>query len=399
MVFFLEFFKKVGLDRRLCYYKIGGGTPSRDWFIINFFERKLPMPKIKAEYIWLDGYTPTAGLRSKTKILERAAVLLSDIPDWGFDGSSTEQATGDRSDCQLKPVFFAPDPIRGNPHILVMCEVFKADGSVHPSNTRAHLRKLAEAHKDSEAWFGIEQEYTLFKDGRPLGFPESGYPGPQGPYYCGVGEDKTMGRELIEKHLEKCLQANLTIAGINAEVMPGQWEFQVGPVGPLAVADHLWLARWLLLRLGEDFDVEVSFSPKPVVEGDWNGAGAHTNFSTKAMRAPGGIKAVEAACEKLKAKHKEHIAVYGAGNELRLTGKYETCSINEFRYGVSDRGASIRIPMATANAGCGYLEDRRPAANMDPYRVCARLLDTVCGELAKDTVPSMRQVNFAAQPA
>lgn len=356
------------------------------------------MAKIKAEYVWLDGYTPTASLRSKTKVLDRAPASLADIPDWGFDGSSTEQATGDRSDCQLKPVFFAPDPIRGEPHVLVMCEVFKADGSVHPSNTRAHLRKIAEMHKDSEPWFGIEQEYTLFKDGRPLGFPESGYPGPQGPYYCGVGKERAMGRELIEKHLEKCLEANFTISGINAEVMPGQWEFQVGPLGPLAVADQLWLARWLLERLGEEFGIEVSLSPKPVY-GDWNGAGAHTNFSTKAMRAEGGIKVVEEACEKLKAKHQEHIAVYGADNDKRLTGRHETCSINQFRYGVSDRGASVRIPMATANAGRGYLEDRRPAANMDPYRVCAKLLETVCGEVAMESLPNMSQVKFAAQAA
>ena len=337
------------------------------------------MAKVKAEYIWLDGYTPTAGLRSKTKILDREVSALEGIPDWGFDGSSTEQATGDHSDCQLKPVFFVPDPIRGNPHILVMCEVFNANGTVHPSNTRAHLRGVNEVYGSYEPWFGIEQEYTLFKDDRPLGFPAEGFPGPQGPYYCGVGSGKIMGRDLVEAHMEACVKAGLALAGINAEVMPGQWEFQIGAVGPLQVADHLWLARWLLQRLGENYGIRVSLSPKPVVEGDWNGAGAHTNFSTKQMREAGGIVAVEEACERLKGRHIEHIAVYGAGNEQRLTGRHETANINEFRYGVADRGASIRIPMATANSGSGYLEDRRPAANMDPYKVCARLIETVCG--------------------
>ncbi len=335
------------------------------------------------EYVWLDGQKPTAQLRSKTKIINRPVTKVKDIPEWGFDGSSTEQAEGKFSDCRLTPVFFMPDPIRGKPHLIAMCEVFESNGDVHPSNTRAHLRHVAEKYKKADAWFGIEQEYTLFKDGRPLGFPAAGFPRPQGPYYCAVGVDNIMGRPLIEKHMKACLDAGIMIAGINAEVMPGQWEFQVGPLGPLAVSDQLWLARWLLHRLGEEFGITVSLSPKPVA-GDWNGAGAHTNFSTKSMRAPGGIAAVKAACEKLKKKHHEHIAVYGAGNEIRLTGKHETANINEFRYGVLDRGASIRIPMTTTNAKSGYradrrLEDRRPAANMDPYQVTAALLKTVCG--------------------
>lgn len=333
---------------------------------------------VEAEYVWLDGHKPTARLRSKTKIINGPVSKLKDIPEWGFDGSSTEQAEGRLSDCRLMPVFFLPDPIRGAPHIIVMCEVLHANGDVHPSNTRAELRSVSKKYQSAAAWFGIEQEYTLYDGERPLGFPEDGFPAPQGQYYCGVGDDNIKGRALVEEHMKVCLEAGIMLSGINAEVMPGQWEFQVGPLSPLAVADQLWISRWLLLRLGEDFGIRVSFDPKPV-KGDWNGAGAHTNFSTKAMRAAGGLKAVKTACEKLKRKHHEHIAVYGAGNEERLTGKHETCSINEFRYGVSDRGASIRIPMATANDGKGYLEDRRPAANMDPYQVCTVLMKTICG--------------------
>jgi glutamine synthetase len=334
------------------------------------------MTKIKAEYIWLDGQKPTPSLRSKTKILDNEVKYLTEIPDWGFDGSSTMQAEGSFSDCQLKPVFFVPDPIRGNPHILVLCEVLQANGMAHESNTRARLRTIAEKYKDQDAWFGIEQEYTLFKNNQPLGFPAGGFPGPQGPYYCGVGADNIFGRELIEAHMDACIQSGLQISGINAEVMPGQWEFQIGPLGPLAVSDQLTVGRWLLHRLGENFGISVSIYPKPVV-GDWNGAGAHVNFSTRSMRLPGGLDAVVEACEKLKLKHTEHIAVYGADNDKRLAGKHETCSIHEFRYGVSDRGASIRIPMSTANNKTGYLEDRRPASNMDPYLVTARLIETV----------------------
>ena len=336
------------------------------------------MTKVKAEYIWIDGHKPTAKLRSKTKVFEGPVKSLDDIPMWGFDGSSTMQAEGSDSDCMLKPVYYLPDPIRGGDDILVMNEVRKPDGSIHESNTRARLVEIAEKHKDEDAWFGIEQEYTFFKGRSPLGWPNGGYPAPQGPFYCGVGADEVFGRDIVEDHMDICLQAGIQISGVNAEVMPGQWEFQVGSLGPLEVSDQLWIARWILYRIAENYGVNATLHPKPV-KGDWNGAGAHANFSTKLMRENGGLKIIERACEKLGRKHEEHIAVYGAHNEERLTGLHETCALHEFRYGVSDRGASIRIPMDTANNGKGYLEDRRPSANMDPYQVCAALIETTCG--------------------
>ena len=336
------------------------------------------MTKVKAEYIWIDGHKPTAKLRSKTKVFEGPVKSLDDIPMWGFDGSSTMQAEGSDSDCMLKPIYYLPDTIRGGEDILVMNEVRKPDGSIHESNTRARLVEIAEKHKDEDAWFGIEQEYTFFKGRSPLGWPNGGYPAPQGPFYCGVGADEVFGRDIVEDHMDICLQAGIQISGINAEVMPGQWEFQVGTLGPLEVSDQLWIARWILYRIAENYGVNATLHPKPV-KGDWNGAGAHANFSTKPMRENGGLKIIESACEKLGRKHEEHIAVYGAHNEERLTGLHETCAFHEFRYGVSDRGASIRIPMDTANNGKGYLEDRRPSANMDPYQVCAALIETTCG--------------------
>jgi len=338
------------------------------------------MSKVRAEYIWIDGYKPTANLRSKTKVVDGPVQNVEELPEWGFDGSSTLQAEGHFSDCLLRPVRIVPDPIRGGDNILVMCEVFNADGTIHESNKRAALRDVAEKYADQEAWFGIEQEYTFYDGNKPLGWPENGFPAPQGEYYCGVGCDEVFGRQIVEEHMEACIRAGIEISGINAEVMPAQWEFQVGPVGALEVSDELWLARWLLYRIAEDFDVTVTIEPKPM-KGDWNGAGAHTNFSTKAMREEGGMKVIEEACENLKKKHAEHIAVYGASNEERLTGLHETCSIEDFRYGVSDRGASIRIPMGTANDGYGYLEDRRPASNIDPYEVCFALMNTVCSKI------------------
>jgi glutamine synthetase len=333
---------------------------------------------IKAEYIWVDGTEPTKKLRSKTKILPGPVQDLKQVPDWGFDGSSTNQAEGHASDCILKPVFICPDPIRGADNILVMTEVYSADGKPHPTNTRAPLRAVADKYSAHEPWFGLEQEYVFFKGNRPLGWPEQGYPAPQGPFYCGVGADEVFGRPIVEKHMDVCLTAGLKFAGINAEVMPGQWEFQIGPAAALEVGDHLNLARWLLFRVGEDFGVNTSLDPKPI-KGDWNGSGCHTNFSTKEMRADGGIKAIMAACEKFRARADLHVANYGVGIEERLTGKHETASYKTFLYGVGNRGASIRIPLHCEQAGKGYLEDRRPCANIDPYVVARLIIETSCG--------------------
>ncbi|MGH9209459.1 MAG: glutamine synthetase [Acidimicrobiales bacterium] len=328
----------------------------------------------KAEYIWIDGTEPTAKLRSKTKILADGA----ELPIWGFDGSSTNQAPGSQSDCVLQPVFSCPDPIRGGNNVLVLAEVLDTDMTPHPSNTRAACVEVAAKFKEQEPIFGIEQEYTFFKDGRPYGFPLGGFPAPQGGYYCGVGADEVFGRDVAEAHLENCLKAGLNISGINAEVMTGQWEFQVGPVGAPQVADELWVARWLLYRTGEDFDVSATLDPKPV-KGDWNGAGAHTNFSTNRMRED--YDAVIAACEALGTRADLHVKHYGAEIEHRLTGMHETAPWNEFSYGVSNRGASVRIPWQVEVDGRGYIEDRRPNANCDPYRVTQLIIETCCAAL------------------
>ena len=329
----------------------------------------------KAEYIWLDGTEPTARLRSKTKVMADG----KDLPIWGFDGSSTNQAPGSNSDCVLQPVCEVPDPIRGGDDVLVMCEVLLPDMTPHATNTRALLRPVAEQFAGLEPWFGIEQEYTFFRDGRPHGFPAGGFPAPQGFYYCGVGADEVYGRDVVEAHLDACLEAGLGISGINAEVMPGQWEFQVGPLSPLDVSDHLWLARWLLYRIAEEFGISATLDPKPVA-GDWNGAGAHTNFSTNTMRES--YEPIIAACEALGKRAAEHVEHYGADIEHRLTGLHETAPWHEFSYGVSDRGASVRIPWQVEVDRKGYIEDRRPNANMDPYVVTRLITNTVCSALA-----------------
>jgi glutamine synthetase len=354
--------------------------------------------KVFLEYIWLDGNQPQQ-LRSKTKVVPKSDTFLpKDFPLWSFDGSSTKQAEsgiGKNTDCILKPVYVTKDPFRGEPHKLVFCEVLNPDGTPHKTNTRHKLVELSEKlniHDEDNLkynlpWFGWEQEYTLTHkpfmpfgggEGLPLGFTGdwSKPPRPQGDYYCGIGSDTVVGRKIVDEHMEKCLEIGLELSGINAEVLLGQWEYQVGPVTPLNGSDQLWVSRYILQRVAEDHNVNISLHPKPL-KGDWNGSGCHVNFSTKEMREEGGMTIIEQTMEKLKLNHEEHIKVYGLSNEERLTGEHETSSIHDFSYGHSTRDTSIRIPAQTKIDGCGYFEDRRPASNCDPYMVAYTMLSTV----------------------
>jgi len=329
--------------------------------------------KSKLEYIWLDGYEPTQSLRSKTKIVEDFSGKLEDAPGWAFDGSSTEQAEGGSSDCLLKPVAIYLDPARKNGW-LVMTEVLNADGTPHVSNGRATIDD-----DNQDFWFGFEQEYCIWdnENQRPIGFPAEGFPGPQGPYYCSVGGQNAIGRDIVEEHLDLCLDAGLNVEGINAEVMMGQWEYQVFAKGAKRAGDETWVSRYLLERVTEKYGVSINWDPKPV-PGDWNGSGMHANFSNELLRTCGKQAVYEQVCKAFEPVIQEHIAVYGADNDRRLTGAHETQAIDKFSFGVSDRGASIRIPIATVENGWkGWLEDRRPASNADPYKVASRIVQTV----------------------
>ena len=331
------------------------------------------MGKSKLEYLWLDGYKPTANLRGKTKIIENFSGKLEDCPMWAFDGSSTRQAEGGSSDCLLKPVAIYPDPVRKNGWI-VMTEVLNADGTPHESNGRATIDD-----DDNDFWFGFEQEYFLNDPttNLPLGFPENGYPSPQGQYYCSVGAKNAFGRDIVEDHLDQCLEAGINVEGINAEVATGQWEYQVFAKGAKNAGDQVWVARYLAERNAEKWGVSIDLHPKPI-KGDWNGSGMHANFSNEVMRTKGGEELFNKICEAFDGKNiKKHMDVYGAHNEERLTGLHETQSIDKFSYGVSDRGASIRIPIGTVEDGwVGRLEDRRPASNGDPYKIASVIVST-----------------------
>ena len=329
--------------------------------------------KSKLEYIWLDRFKPTQSLRSKTRIERDFSGKIEDCPMWSFDGSSTQQAEGNDSDCLLKPVAIFPDPDRSNGY-LVMTEVLNADGTPHESNGRATIDD-----DDNDFWFGFEQEYFLNDPttNLPLGFPENGYPSPQGQYYCSVGAKNAFGRDIVEDHLDQCLEAGINVEGINAEVATGQWEYQVFAKGAKNAGDQVWVARYLAERNAEKWGVSIDLHPKPI-KGDWNGSGMHANFSNEVMRTKGGEELFNKICEAFDGKNiKKHMDVYGAHNEERLTGLHETQSIDKFSYGVSDRGASIRIPIGTVEDGwVGRLEDRRPASNGDPYKIASVIVST-----------------------
>ncbi|MBX2845987.1 MAG: glutamine synthetase beta-grasp domain-containing protein [Saprospiraceae bacterium] len=332
----------------------------------------------KLEYIWLDGFQPVQSLRSKTKIVKDFGGTLEECPMWSFDGSSTQQAEGGSSDCLLKPVRLFPDPGRKNGW-LVMTEVLNPDGTPHESNGRATIDD-----EDKDFWFGFEQEYFLWdpSTNKPLGFPAEGYPEPQGQYYCSVGGKNAFGREIIEEHLDLCLEAGLNVEGINAEVAAGQWEFQTFDKGAKEAGDQIWLGRYLLERTAEKYGISIEYHCKPI-KGDWNGSGMHANFSNTALRTAGNKETYDKVCTAFGASPeviKRHIDAYGPENHLRLTGLHETQAIDKFSYGVSDRGASIRIPIATVESGWkGWLEDRRPNSAADPYKVAAEIVKTVKG--------------------
>jgi glutamine synthetase len=343
--------------------------------INNILIMEVEMAKFKFAYVWLDGYKPLPHIRHKTMIKEMDSFdgRVESLDDWSFDGSSTHQAEGHFSDCILKPVRVYPDPGRTNA-FAVLCEVFAADGTPHETNTRA----LITNDEQDDFWFGFEQEYVLMTDdGRPVGFPSGGFPEPQGPYYCAVGYHNVACRHIIEEHLDLCLDAGLGITGTNAEVMLGQWEFQCFGKGAKRACDDLIMARYFLFRISEKYKVVVNLYPKPI-KGDWNGSGMHSNFSYSYLRDRGGKDYINALLEGFEPYHADHLAEYGTGNEERLTGEHETASMDKFSFGVSNRGASLRIPIYTVEHDWkGYLEDRRPASNADPYRISNRIMKTV----------------------
>ena len=364
---------------------------------------------VKAEYIWIDG---TYGFRSKTRVIYTNQNNHLDIelyPVWNFDGSSTNQADGNDSEVLLNPVRVVNDPFNTMTHescmaTLVLCETVYPDGSYPDTSTRHIANDIFNKNLDAKPWYGIEQEFYIFTkqtadpltrfnhdkydNYEPLGKYKESQDGEkticekQGRYYCSVGGTCAFGRDIVSTALEKCIQCGLHVSGMNAEVGPGQWEIQVGPCEGIQAGDEISLLRYILYRVSEDYgknNIEIVFDPKPL-KGDWNGSGCHTNYSTLDMRNGtdqySGYDYIKQAINKLEKAHEDHMQNYGVDNIERMTGLHETASYDVFTYGIADRTASIRIPTDTYKNKKGYLEDRRPGANMDPYIVTSKLFET-----------------------
>lgn len=338
--------------------------------------------KVVLEYVWLDAEKK---FRSKSRTLEVTGnddLEVRNLPHWTYDGSSTGQASGKNSEIVLKPVRLFNCPFRGNNAFLILCDTYSSAGEPTESNTRSQANAVFETGLEEEPWFGLEQEYFMFdkNTGKPVGWPRDGFPEGQGKYYCGVGSGRVFGRKVADLHYKLCLGAGVNVGGINAEVAPGQWEFQVGPCTGIEAGDHMLMARYILERVAELSNTEINYDPKPF-PGDWNGSGCHTNFSTLNMRRgtsqKTGLDYINDAVSALGTNHKQHMLVYGQGNDRRMTGRHETASFDTFTSGVADRGASVRIPLDTYKDKKGYFEDRRPASNCDPYSVTSQIFETV----------------------
>ena len=326
-----------------------------------------------AEYIWIGG---NLEIRSKTRVLPNNTNIF---PEWNYDGSSTNQATGEDSEVIIKPRAIFNCPFRRENNKIVLCDTYDSEGNPHKTNSRFWAEKIFNKDLDARPWFGLEQEYFIMdrKTGFPLGVkPDENII--QGQYYCSNGGNNAFGREFVDEHLNLCLYAGLKISGVNAEVAPGQWEFQIGPATGIEAGDHLWVARFLLERLTEKYGYWIDLRPKPNVK--VNGSGCHCNYSTVLMREgtkeKTGLEFIDDAIMKLSLKHEEHMLVYGEENKDRMTGEHETASYDKFTFGRANRGASVRIGNETINNKKGYFEDRRPASNCDPYLVTAKIFET-----------------------
>lgn len=332
-----------------------------------------------AEYIWIGGAREGSlepNLRSKTRTIQvednKRILELHELPVWNFDGSSTDLATTARSEVELVPIYVCKDPFRGAPHVLVLCECMDMDHNPVSTNRRHDAASILTPASQVrfQPWYGLEQEYVLLlaTGSLPLQFQPEG-----SVHYCGVGVRNAAARRVAEEHLQKCLAAGLIVSGFNAEVMQNQWEFQIGPVVGIAAADQLWLARYILLRVAEAHNFDVSFHPKRFP--NLSGSGCHTNFST--LQTRDSLDHMMPFIHALKLDHTRlmmETTVYGKGNDMRLTGQFETAPLNRFSHGVGDRTASVRIPSKYS----GYIEDRRPAANADPYDVTSYMFNVYC---------------------
>jgi len=342
---------------------------------------------VAVEYIWLGG---RGEFRSKVRYIREGDA----ITDWNYDGSSTGQASTENSEVVLRPVANYSDNADSHGKIYVLCETYtmKDNGTMVPlpNNYRSAAAVAGEGISD-DMWFGFEQEFFIYDLVREKMLGTYHNMPPQSQYYCGVEAvgDYRYGKTSIEWRsvsdvrkfteilAQRCVDFGLGITGWNLEVAPGQAEIQIFGKG-LRACDDLMMMRYLAHRVLLEYNMKPVFDPKPMGS-KWNGTGLHTNVSTTETRGEGGLDVMKGLMRRLAAKHADHLAVYGDGNEARLTGLHETSSMNEFSWSIGGRNTSVRIPRTCSVDGKGYFEDRRPAGNADPYRIAKRMAETLRG--------------------
>ena len=335
-----------------------------------------------AEYIWLDA---NKKFRSKVRTIHHENFTVTQYSDWDYDGSSTGQADGNSSEITIRPVFICDNPLSNfcdNKYVyskLVLCETLNVDGTPTNSNTRASAHEIFSLPicENVKPWFGLEQEYFITDNTPGVGAGVGAALSPMeetSEHYCGVGRG-VVYRNIAEEHMAACIKARINISGMNAEVSQNQWEFQIGPSVGIKASDELLMARFILERIAEKYGKVICYDPKPFA--NINGSGCHTNFSTSVMRSDGGIKEIYRVIRNMENNHADNIKLYGANNEKRLSGKYETSDYTKFTWDIGHRGVSVRINNRTHSNGFGYFEDRRPAANMDPYLVTSAIMANV----------------------
>ena len=350
------------------------------------------------EYLWLDS---NLHLRSKMRNVSiksndisnyiqqygnhyiscydnRKLDIIKKIPLWNYDGSSTGQGNVDNSEVILVPVNFIKHPFIDNA-FLVLCCNRNCDGVPVVGNSRfnAASKFQDKANRDKCVWFGLEQEFFFFDKETKKPVEWKGHNQiKQGEYYCGVNRSSSIERSIMTDLICIADKVGLTISGINQEVAPAQWEYQIGPVEGVEAGDQMVFAKYILYMLCEKHGLYASFHPKPL-SGEWNGSGCHVNISTMDMRErDDGYQIILSAIARIGEDHSNFIENYcGNNNHMRLTGSHETSDPNTFTYGVGSRDSSVRIPYDTLREKKGYFEDRRPGSSIDYYKTIAKYLD------------------------
>ncbi|XP_065170276.1 glutamine synthetase 1, mitochondrial-like [Atheta coriaria] len=362
-------FNVANNTRRWMSVKLGASSKLDKTVLQKYLNLPVPECTTLADYFWVDG-TGTH-FRSRTRTLDKQPKCVEDLPAWHVDGSKTNESDCDaeQQDVRLLPVAMYNDPMRRGGAKLVLCESYTMDYKPTKSNTRSKCCDMYTKTMNHQPLFGFCQQYMLMQiDGKPLGWPGGGAQLPStGAYYCGVGARNSIGREIVEAHARACLYAGVGLSGFNSEQIASKWKFETKPTKGIKAPDDIIVGRYLLQRIAAEFGVDASFNPKGVKKG---GSDLHVKFSTSFMAEQNGIEQILAAAEALAKKHKAHMSIYNS-RKTKHRGKFK-----KFTWGMGDRGYSVRIPFDVQSAGCGYLEDRRPAANSDPYAVCTAIMKT-----------------------